>query len=56
VQAAAERELSQTVQAYRIAYVYLSHHGAATCTEADPHCSVCPLLGDCPEGKKRTGS
>jgi len=54
VQAAAERELSQTVGAYRTAYVYLSHHGAETCTEADPHCAVCPLLGDCPEGKRRT--
>ena len=53
VQAAIEPELSATTTVYRRAYLYLSHHGAATCTEADPHCSVCPLLDDCPEGKKR---
>ena len=23
--------------------LYLSHHGGATCTEAEPHCRVCPL-------------
>jgi endonuclease III len=38
---------------YRRAFVYLNHHGAATCTETDPHCSVCPLLRDCPEGTAR---
>ena len=48
------KELPSSLDAYRRAYVYLSHHGAMTCTEADPHCSVCPLLVDCPEGKKRT--
>ena len=53
VQAAIEPELSATTRAYRRAYLYLSHHGAATCTETDPHCSVCPLLDDCPEGLKR---
>ena len=52
-QALAE-ELAPTAGAYRHAYLYLSHHGAATCTEANPHCPVCPLLPDCPEGKKRT--
>ena len=49
-------ELSPDKEAYRQAFLYLSHHGAATCTEADPHCSVCPLLKDCPEGKKRARS
>jgi endonuclease-3 len=39
--------------ALRRAFVYLSHHGAVTCTEADPHCAVCPLLPECPEGKTR---
>jgi endonuclease-3 len=39
--------------AYRRAFLYLNHHGGTTCTEADPHCSVCPLLSDCPEGRKR---
>ena len=44
----------RAVDAYRHAYLYLSHHGGATCTEADPHCSVCPLLKECPEGARRT--
>ena len=46
-------ELPATAVAYRQAYLYLAHHGASTCTEADPHCGVCPLLSDCPEGTKR---
>ena len=54
VQAALVRELPQTTEAFRPAFLYLSHHGGATCTEADPHCVVCPLLSDCPEGKRRT--
>ena len=53
VQAAMSAELPDSVEVYRRAFLYLSHHGAATCTEADPHCGVCPLLKDCPEGKKR---
>ncbi len=53
VQEALARELSPSIDSYRRAFVYLSHHGAATCTEGDPHCAVCPLLKDCPEGKKR---
>jgi endonuclease III len=56
VQDALTRELPASVDAFRRAFVYLSHHGAATCTEADPHCPVCPLLEDCPEGKKRIGA
>ena len=46
-------ELPATIDAYRRAYLYLAHHGANTCTERDPHCSVCPLLEDCPEGQRR---
>ena len=46
-------ELPADVEAYRDAFVYLSHHGGTTCTEADPHCSVCPLVDDCAEGKQR---
>ena len=38
---------------YRRTFLYLNHHGAATCTETDPHCPVCPLLEECPEGRKR---
>ena len=37
----------------RQAFLYLAHHGDATCTEADPHCVVCPVRDDCPEGQKR---
>jgi len=55
VQGALARELPRSVDAYRRAFLYLSHHGGATCTDADPHCTICPLLEDCPEGKKRTG-
>jgi len=46
-------ELPATPIAYRRAYLYLAHHGASTCTEADPHCGICPLLSECPEGKRR---
>ena len=55
IRAAVSVELPDTVEVYRRAFVYLEHHGAATCTEADPHCGVCPLLSDCPEGQRRTG-
>jgi len=53
VQEGMSAELPASVEAYRRAFLYLSHHGAATCTEADPHCSVCPLIKDCPEGMRR---
>ncbi|MGH9142344.1 MAG: endonuclease III domain-containing protein [Thermoanaerobaculia bacterium] len=56
VQTALTCELEGSADTYRRAFLYLSHHGAATCTEADPHCSVCPLLKDCPEGQKRVGA
>jgi endonuclease III len=55
IQEAMTRELPPVPEAYRRAFVYLSHHGSATCAEADPHCSICPLLRDCPEGTKRAG-
>lgn len=55
-QVALARELPTEVTAIRRAFLYLSHHGAATCTEADPHCSICPLVSDCPEGQKRVGA
>jgi len=55
VQEALTRELPPSVDVFRRAFLYLSHHGAATCTEADPHCSICPLLKDCPEGQRRVG-
>jgi endonuclease-3 len=53
VQQALSRELSPDPEIFRRAFLYLSHHGGATCTEGDPHCAICPLLKGCPEGKKR---
>jgi len=47
------KELPSSIEVYRRAYTYLSHHGAMSCTEAVPHCTICPLLQECPEGKKR---
>jgi len=46
-------QLKSDPAVYRRTFVYLNHHGAATCTETDPHCSVCPLVAECPEGTKR---
>ena len=54
VQAAITGELESSTQAFQHAFIYLSHHGAATCTETDPHCGVCPLQEECPEGRTRT--
>jgi endonuclease-3 len=53
IRAAVSADLPGTAGAYGRAFVYLNHHGAATCTEADPHCRICPLLHECPEGKRR---
>lgn len=53
VRLAIERELPREAGEYRRAFVYLDHHGAATCTEGDPHCGVCPLVDECPEGQRR---
>ena len=47
-----EGELPQTVASYRRAFLYLSHHGAATCAEANPHCQVCPRQGHVPGGRQ----
>jgi endonuclease-3 len=55
------REVQQTltrmfvsqVEDCRQAFLYLAHHGEATCTQLDPHCTVCPVLEDCPEGQAR---
>jgi endonuclease III len=39
----------------RHAAVYLSHHGALTCTEREPHCRVCPLAVECPSAPQASG-
>ena len=50
---APESELQETLDDYRRACTYLTHHAVATCTDKDPHCTVCPLLTDCPYGQSR---
>jgi len=47
VQIALAKHLPRESNAMRTAFLYLSHHGAATCTDADPHCGVCPLADEC---------
>jgi endonuclease-3 len=54
VQSAMSSELPHSADAFRRAYIYLAHHGAATCTETTPHCVICPVLDRCPEGLART--
>jgi endonuclease III len=53
IRQAVSADLPDSLDAYRRAYMYIDHHGAATCTESDPHCHICPLLSECPEGRKR---
>jgi endonuclease-3 len=53
VQRRLTKELPATTAAFRRAFLYLFHHGSITCTERDPHCVVCPLRRDCPEGLRR---
>jgi endonuclease III len=45
-------DLTPDTDVFRRTFLYLSHHGAATCTETNPHCAVCPLLADCPHGQQ----
>jgi endonuclease-3 len=54
VREALSAELAPELAVYRRAFLYLNHHGATTCTEADPHCAVCPLLQLCVDGQRRT--
>jgi hypothetical protein len=54
VRQALTTRLGQDLEAFRRTFVYFEHHGAATCTERDPHCAICPLLADCPEDRKRS--
>jgi endonuclease-3 len=46
-----ESELPDSIDAWRRACTFLTHHAAATCTDKDPHCHVCPLRPDCPYGQ-----
>jgi adenine-specific DNA glycosylase len=56
VREAISGQLPPQPDAYRRTFLYLNHHGAATCTEADPHCTVCPVLEACPAGLQRVKS
>ena len=53
VREAVAGELQHDVETFRRAFLYLSYHGSTTCTETEPHCTICPLLDDCPEGQQR---
>ena len=45
-------DLTPDTDVFRRTFLYLSHHGAATCTEMNPHCAICPLLAECPYGQQ----
>jgi endonuclease-3 len=53
IREAVASELPRDADSYRVAYLYLTHHGNSTCTQADPHCRVCPVSSECDEGKAR---
>jgi endonuclease III len=53
IRQAVAADLAREADAYRHAYLYLSHHGGMTCTESDPHCTICPLAADCPYALNR---
>jgi endonuclease III len=55
VRAALVAELPFDTAAFRRAFLYLSNHGAATCTERQPHCGICPLVEVCPYGRAGSG-
>lgn len=45
---AATDQLGGVLTAIQRATLYLSHHGRATCIDADPLCHICPLRAPCP--------
>jgi endonuclease III len=51
IRQAVSADLPHDTETFRRTFLYLSHHGAATCTETKPHCAICPLLEDCPHGQ-----
>lgn len=53
IRKAVAAQVTDDVDMYRRAYLYLSHHGSATCVETNPHCGICPLSNDCPEASRQ---
>jgi endonuclease III len=53
IRQAVTAELPDQLEIYRATYIYFDHHGAATCTETNPHCDECPLLKQCSFGQSR---
>ena len=51
VQAAAERELPETIPARQQAFLLLRYHGQTLCRRSAPRCPACPLRPDCPTGR-----
>ena len=49
-----DEQLPRDLPARRLAVLYLTHHAQHTCVEPDPHCGVCPISQDCPEGARRS--
>jgi endonuclease III len=48
-----DKELPESIEVWKRASMYLSHHAAVTCDDKEPHCHVCPLKSDCPYGQDR---
>ena len=53
VRRALGRVLPEDLDARSRVLLMLEHHGQSTCLEHDPHCHVCPLASDCPDGQRR---
>lgn len=47
VRQALTRESGRDAAAFRLLSQYFTHHGVSTCTDAAPHCAVCPLAPEC---------
>jgi adenine-specific DNA glycosylase len=41
------RESGRDPHTLRAVSQFFSHHGLTTCTEAAPHCTICPVATEC---------